>query len=283
MSTLYDFSRHLAELFPRVGTPAFASELVGLLKSLIPIEDATIIVYEGGNLPVLEYFDLIRDTGSTTLDRYLQGAFLLDPFYLAAAREQRYGAFRLRDLAPEGFKDSEYYSSWYRKCGYKDECGYIFPLRNEGFVNIALGRTTPRTTFSKAHMAVLRDIAPTIQALCHAHWAEPSHRGTGPNLRAQLHKALDGFGSSMLTERESQVINLVLHGHSTKTIAEKLSISVETVKLHRKHAYAKLEVSSQAELFYLFLDALMSAKDYDGGDTLVAYLQPPESRRSDAH
>ena len=87
----------------------------------------------------------------------------------------------------------------------------------------------------------------------------------------------------MLTERESQVINLVLHGHSTKTIAEKLSISVETVKLHRKHAYAKLEVSSQAELFYLFLDALMSAKDYDGGDTLVAYLQPPESRRSDAH
>ena len=50
---------------------------------------------------------------------------------------------------------------------------------------------------------------------------------------------------------------------------------METVKLHRKHAYAKLEVSSQAELFYLFLDSLMSAGDYDGGDTLVAYMQPP--------
>ncbi len=71
-------------------------------------------------------------------------------------------------------------------------------------------------------------------------------------------------------------INLVLHGHSTKTVAEKLSISMETVKLHRKHAYAKLEVSSQAELFYLFLDSLMSAQDYDGGDTLVAYMQPPQ-------
>ncbi len=94
------------------------------------------------------------------------------------------------------------------------------------------------------------------------------------NLRAQLHSALNAFGSSLLTEREAQVIKLVLHGHSTKTLAEKLSISVETVKLHRKHAYAKLEVSSQAELFYLFLDSVMSAGDYAGGDTLVSYMQP---------
>jgi hypothetical protein len=51
---------------------------------------------------------------------------------------------------------------------------------------------------------------------------------------------------------------------------------METVKLHRKHAYAKLEVSSQAELFYLFLDSVMSAVDYAGGDTLVSYLQPAQ-------
>ena len=93
-----------------------------------------------------------------------------------------------------------------------------------------------------------------------------------------MHAALEAFGSSVLTDRETQVINLVLHGHSTRTVSEKLSISVETVKLHRKHAYSKLEISSQAELFYLFLDSLMSANDYDGGDTLVAYMQPPPRR-----
>ena len=64
---------------------------------------------------------------------------------------------------------------------------------------------------------------------------------------------------------------------STKTLADKLSISMETVKLHRKHAYAKLEVSSQAELFYLFLDSVMSAERYDGGDPLVAYMLPPQT------
>ena len=46
---------------------------------------------------------------------------------------------------------------------------------------------------------------------------------------------------------------------------------METVKLHRKHAYSKLEVSSQAELFYLFLDSVMSTSNYDGGDPLLPY------------
>ena len=92
-----------------------------------------------------------------------------------------------------------------------------------------------------------------------------------------MNSALDCFGNSLLTGRETQVINLVLHGHSTKTLADKLSISMETVKLHRKHAYAKLEVSSQAELFYLFLDSVMSAEHYDGGDPLVAYMLPPRT------
>jgi DNA-binding CsgD family transcriptional regulator len=122
-------------------------------------------------------------------------------------------------------------------------------------------------------VALLRSIRPAIDSLCRRHWSAGS--GDGDGLRRQLDQALDHFGSSLLTERETQVINLVLHGHSTKSVAQRLGISVETVKLHRKHAYAKLEVRSQAELFYLFLDSLMSAGDYRGGDTLERYLSKP--------
>jgi DNA-binding CsgD family transcriptional regulator len=42
--------------------------------------------------------------------------------------------------------------------------------------------------------------------------------------------------------------------------------------LHRKNSYAKLDVSSQAELFYLFIDSLASLTNYEGGDPLVGYL-----------
>ena len=74
--------------------------------------------------------------------------------------------------------------------------------------------------------------------------------------------------------QKAKVVNMILHGHSTRNVAECLSISVEAVNLHRKHAYAKLGIGSQAELFDLFLDSIMSANNYQGGDTLIAYLQP---------
>ena len=275
MPALEEFSKQLAELIPAIGRSEFPQKLIGMFKQMVPIDDATILVYPGTDLPVVEYFEVPEPSESSTLDIFLKGAFLLDPYYLAATRDSKFGVFRMRELAPTGFKDSEYYKTWYKNCGYQDECGYLIPISGSGFVNIALGRTATRTPFTKKQLNVLAEILPTIKVLCQQHWAEPEPEPGGVNLRAQLHCALTAFGSSLLTDREAQVINLVLHGHSTKTVAEKLSISVETVKLHRKHAYAKLEISSQAELFYLFLDSVMSANDYESGDTLIAYMQPP--------
>lgn len=278
MPTLNTFSGHLAKLIPATGSADFPAMLVDMLRNLVPVDDASIIVYPNTDLPMVEYFEVHEDSGKSTLDVFIKGAFLLDPYYLAATASQKFGVFRLRELSPTGFKDSEYYKAWYRNCGYQDECGFVIPTSGEGFVNIALGKTATRASFSKRERTLLADVYPTVEALCQQHWKQSDEVDSGINLRAQLNSALQSFGSSLLTERETQVINLVLHGHSTKTVAEKLSISMETVKLHRKHAYAKLEVSSQAELFYLFLYSVMSAKDYEGGDTLVAYMQPPEKR-----
>jgi len=274
MQTLAQFSNHLASLIPAVDSGEFVDQLVAMLKQLVSCDDATVILYPGTDLPQIEYFEVPPGATRSTLDVYVRGAFLLDPYYLAATRDRAFGVFRLGDLAPKDFRNSDYYKNWYRNCGYRDECGYLIALGQEGFVNIALGKLEARSRFSTGELQTLEAIRPVVDLLCQQHWVEAGSKSPGVNLRAQLHAALNAFGSSLLTEREAQVIKLVLHGHSTKTLAEKLSISVETVKLHRKHAYAKLEVSSQAELFYLFLDSVMSAGDYAGGDTLVSYLQP---------
>jgi DNA-binding CsgD family transcriptional regulator len=275
MPTLKLFSEQLAKLIPTVGSAEFPTALVEFLGELTQFDDVTILLYPGTDLPVIEYFTVSEATGTSTLDPFAKGTFLLDPYYLAATRDRQFGVFCLRDLSPTGFRDSEYYKLWYRNCGYQDECGFLIPLTGDGFANIALGKTTKRARFSKREVAALASAFPTIAALCQRHWADAGREKADIDLRGQLHAALNAFGSSLLTDRETQVINLVLHGHSTRTLAEKLSISTETVKLHRKHAYAKLEVSSQAELFYLFLDSLMSASDYVGGDTLVRYMQSP--------
>ena len=51
-----------------------------------------------------------------------------------------------------------------------------------------------------------------------------------------------------LSEREREIFQLIAEGHSNKSIAELLSISVATVETHRAHILQKLDVHSTAEL-----------------------------------
>ena len=52
---------------------------------------------------------------------------------------------------------------------------------------------------------------------------------------------------SDLTEREREVLNLVVQGQSNQKIAEALVISIATVKAHISNILSKLQVSSRAE------------------------------------
>ncbi len=149
MPTLQQFSLKLADLIPAIGQCEFPQLLIDMFKELVPIDDASIIVYPGTDLPVVEYFEVPEDSDRSTLDIFVKGAFLLDPYYLAVTQEKKFGVYRMRDLAPIGFKDSEYYKTWYKNCGYQDECGYLLPIGGSGFVNIALGRTETRTPLPK--------------------------------------------------------------------------------------------------------------------------------------
>lgn len=275
--TLLAAAELVAACVPVLGEDGFPATLMAGLGDLVPVEDATLVYYAKDDLPRLVHQEAPHARRKDTMARFLAGAFLLDPYYHAANERNQFGLFKIQELAPADFRQSEYFISWYANCGFTDECGYVIKIGQDAFVNVALGRVG-RGRFSAKHVKTLRSLLPAIEVLCQQHWSHESARvsGDGEGLRRQLHLALDEFGSSLLTERETQVINLVLHGHSTKSVAARLGISVETVKLHRKHAYAKLEVSSQAELFYLFLDSLMSANDYQGGDTLISYLQKPQ-------
>jgi len=53
---------------------------------------------------------------------------------------------------------------------------------------------------------------------------------------------------SELTERESDVMHLVLEGLPNKLIADQLDISVRTVEVHRARVFEKMDVKSAVEL-----------------------------------
>jgi RNA polymerase sigma factor (sigma-70 family) len=50
-----------------------------------------------------------------------------------------------------------------------------------------------------------------------------------------------------LTEREREVLNLVVEGRTNKEIASGLNITERTVEQHLTHIYRKLGVSSRSE------------------------------------
>jgi FixJ family two-component response regulator len=72
----------------------------------------------------------------------------------------------------------------------------------------------------------------------------------------QVNGSSEGFTERLaaLTERERDVLQHVVQGLSSKSIARALDISYRTVELHRSHIMEKLRVRSVAELIRLVIE-----------------------------
>lgn len=64
------------------------------------------------------------------------------------------------------------------------------------------------------------------------------------------------FKNNNLTDREKDVVFLMVKGYKRREIAEKLFVSEETVKTHAKHIFQKLNISSHEQLKQKAIDSL---------------------------
>ncbi|MEX2649343.1 MAG: LuxR C-terminal-related transcriptional regulator [Alphaproteobacteria bacterium] len=72
--------------------------------------------------------------------------------------------------------------------------------------------------------------------------------------------AFEGFSTGRLTRRETQIARLILTGYPTDAIAKALGIGRGTVKNHRRRLYDKLDITTERELFSLFLAYLATPR-----------------------
>jgi DNA-binding NarL/FixJ family response regulator len=56
-----------------------------------------------------------------------------------------------------------------------------------------------------------------------------------------------------LSDREEEILQELSKGYSTKEIAERTSVSVNTVRTHLQHIYDKLHVRSRTEAILKYL------------------------------
>jgi DNA-binding CsgD family transcriptional regulator len=234
-----------ADLLTACGTAALPEALKRVCASVCSLSSLVITEYAPNGPPRSLWHDLGEIQATIHVSFYEAGPYRLDPFYLAAMRDAKSGAYRLRDLVQEAFYKSEYYRVFFRKIGLSDELGLIIPLGGGRVILVSLARKLRQPGFTDADIASVRAVLPMLEAAVRRQWG-----GAGTLPEDLERKSLSGgFQSEILSGRELEIVRLVLEGHSTPSAAALLGISEGTVKVHRRHAYAKLGVSSQAELF----------------------------------
>jgi len=257
----------LSHCIDSIGTEDFSGSMVAALQSIVDFDYSVSFAYHANETPLCLY-----DTFSTAqrvvfVDDYLKGPYLLDPFFKACGRKVETGLYRLGDIAPDRFYQSEYYRSYYVQTGLAEEICYTLYLSNEVAVVISLMRSGDSSRFSAKEFRLLDSVGPIVNSLAQRHWqdihnkieAEPLSIETSEN-RTIIEEAVGALFGPRITPRETQVVAQVLEGHSSDSIARSLGISVGTVRIHRRNIYGKLQISSQQELFSIFFKKIKTVR-----------------------
>ncbi len=241
-----------AELIATLGTTSFADRLLGLAASTI-IHDAAAIILFNEDSPPLVAVDRLKPAERGYLyGDYISGVYLLSPFYRLARKGPLPCVVRIMNVAPEGFQASEYYRRYFSRIGVTDMMGVLIPAGKGVTFFISFSRSVGHKRFAAKDVRELEQLMPVMVSAVKRHMALP-HTVIGRAGKTTAPRQPSRAPASDLTSREAQVVNLILEGHSTKSLAAQLAISAETIRVHRRHVYAKLGVSSQAELFHWFL------------------------------
>jgi DNA-binding CsgD family transcriptional regulator len=240
------------ELSDSVAGDAF----VASMKSLIPFDYSVIFAYRGAERPIDLYSTFGAEDYEIFVSMYQDGPYLLDPFYSAASLP-RPGVWRMRALAPDRFFASEYYRSYYVQTGLAEEVGFFVPAGDDVTVVLSLMRREGSGTFRDAEYALMRKAEPLVAAMVRRAWGRLGPRFDHPSRTKKQDRGPEAKArariSDKLTQRESDIIELVLQGHSSESIGLRLGVATGTVKVHRRNIYRKLGISSQAQLMSLYL------------------------------
>lgn len=227
--------------------PNFWTQLVRLLDQYVPCDSWVALLFSSEHRPlVFAECPGADGTPDQLFQDYLNGLYLLDPFYIASREHARTGLLRLAEVAPEHFELTEYYQRYFRLNVVADEIQFNCHLPDGRTLCLSLGS---KQRFNPQQIALLSLIQPWVLSLLRQRLPHELKQVSTPRPIQN-----DDWGAQ-LTARELDVGRLMLSGCSSKEIARKLQISVETVKVHKKHIYSKLGIKSQSELFSIFLQA----------------------------
>ena len=257
-SSKSDFYAALGRVADELTGDGFWPELCKFLESECPLDEFAVFHYVWSEAP-RRIYDCHPSAARNRLHgELLQAAYLIGPYYNNIVRAQAdSGFYTIDEIAPDAFRESEYHRIYYREKHASDEGMFFVPLGAGISLGLLAERRNPSPRFSGAEISWFKDITPLLSALVRQRWRIVGTSEGGQSQKNQhMVTALECFGRDVLSEREREIAELMLRGHSSKSGARALGISPETERVHRKRLYAKLSISSQAELFWLFIQSV---------------------------
>jgi len=235
-----------------------ANALVKVIGTAVEHDATCLLAFHRDAPPNVLHHTMTPSRARHYLDRYLAGPYLLDPLYQLALRRKKPAICRCRDETPDRFRSSEYYRQYYERTHLADEMDFLLDTDTNSTLVLVVGRWEAR--FLRSDVARLRVMEPIVKAAMQRIWTAWAARHSGDERDLSMHQRLtqcfERFGESSLTQRERQITQLLLRGHSSKSIARELNIAPGTVMVHKRNLFSKLGITSQYELFSLFIDEL---------------------------
>jgi DNA-binding CsgD family transcriptional regulator len=253
-----DWHAAVAAIISATDDQSAADAMIAAIGSTVNHEGTCLIAFHKDAGPEVLHHTLEPAGEKHYLGRYLAGPYLLDPLYQLALRTDKPSLFRFRDELPDRFRSSEYYRQYCERTHLLDEMDFLSDVSKDTTLALVVGRR--KRMFSKSELTRLQRMEPIIQAAMKKIWANWSSGKRSSDRNAGMHQRLtncfENFGQNVLTQRERQISQLLLRGHSSKSIARVLDIAPGTVMVHKRNLFSKLGITSQYELFSLFIDDL---------------------------
>ena len=248
--------RGLADTVLALGTAHFWDAMSKVIGSILENHGIVVFRYSGQQEPVLMFSNFRNQVSRGDFREYRTRAYLLDPMYLAFQERYADGVHMLRELAADRFFFSEYYRTYYVQTGLSDELCLFCWIAEDDLVMISVVRGKHMAPFTASGLRLLRKISSLLSSLVYRHVMAATSRTPQSADPSSAAPTLNIGDDNLLTQRELAIANLILRGHSSPSMSLLLGISVETIKVHRRHIYQKLNISSQAELFSLAMNRI---------------------------
>jgi DNA-binding CsgD family transcriptional regulator len=277
INQLSRWNRDISRAIAALGTEQFFPTLVEAINGQVKIDYPQIWLYHKDLPPRILHHGIPKHAIASQIDQYLEGPYREDPFYQTSLHQPRAKIYRLSRVTMGKLQESDYYRNYYADTGTCDEAVYLAKLQAGNVINLSMMRLHERGPFSDQEYETLYLLAEPVSELLKSHTEYNDFAATNliqPGIDHQIDLAFRTFGASLLSPREKDVLELMLRGYGTDISAERLDIAVETVRRHRKSIYRKLDVSSQTDLFSLFLNAMSCMGEAAGRDPLSIYMSP---------